>query len=249
MGTQTWDPEQYRKNAGFVAFYGATVSDLLGEVTGRRILDLGCGDGVLTASLVEKGASVLGVDSSAEMIDDAVKRGLDAKVMDATSLSFSNEFDAVFTNAVLHWIKDHDAVLAGVHRALKPHGRFIGEFGGHGNIAAVRTALLAGIASQGIDIKNRYEHNFPTEASFRSRLEKHGFTVDSIEIIHRQTPLPEGVRGWYVTFAKGPLAGLTPEQTESAIAHAEDLLRPSLCDDSGVWSADYVRLRFVAHRS
>jgi hypothetical protein len=113
----------------------------------------------------------------------------------------------------------------------------------------VRTALLAGIAFQGIDIKDRYYHNFPTDSAFRSRLESNGFTVDSIEIIHRQTPLPEGVRGWYVTFAKAPLAGLSETQVEAAISYAEDLLRPSLCDGSGVWSADYVRLRFVAHRS
>ena len=249
MGAQTWDPQQYRQNAGFVAFFGASVLELLGDVSGQRILDLGCGDGVLTASLVEKGASVLGVDSSSEMIADAIARGLDASVMDATALPFEDEFDAVFTNAVLHWIKDHDAVLAGVHRALKPGGRFVGEFGGHGNIAAVRTALLAGIAAQGNDIKDRYFHNFPTESVFRSRLESNGYVVDSMEIIHRQTPLPEGVRGWYVTFAKAPLTGLTPDQVESAITYAEDLLRPSLCDDHGVWSADYVRLRFAAHRA
>ena len=249
MSSQTWDPKQYRQNAGFVAFYGASVLDLLGDVSGQRILDLGCGDGVLTASLVEKGASVLGVDSSAEMIADAVQRGLDAQVMDATALLFDSEFDAVFTNAVLHWIRNHDAVLDGVHRALKQGGRFIGEFGGHGNIAAVRTALLAGIAAQGIEIKDRYYHNFPTDSSFRSRLQAHGFEVESCEIIHRQTPLPEGVRGWYITFAKAPLAGLTSEQVEAAISHAEELLRPSLCDEHGVWSADYVRLRFVAHRS
>lgn len=249
MGAQTWYPQQYRQNAGFVAFYGASVLDLLGDVSGQRILDLGCGDGVLTASLVEKGASALGVDSSPEMIADAIARGLDASVMDATALSFEDEFDAVFTNAVLHWIKDHDAVLAGVHRALKPGGRFVGEFGGHGNIAAVRTALLSGIAAQGINIKDRYYHNFPTESVFRSRLESNEYVVDSIEIIHRQTPLPEGVRGWYVTFAKAPLTGLTSDQVESAITYAEDLLRPSLCDDHGVWSADYVRLRFAAHRA
>ena len=249
MGAQTWDPQQYRQNAGFVAFFGASVLELLGDVSGQRILDLGCGDGVLTASLVEKGASVLGVDSSSEMIADAIARGLDASVMDATALPFEDEFDAVFTNAVLHWIKDHDAVLAGVHRALKPGGRFVGEFGGHGNIAAVRTALLAGIAAQGIDIKDRYSHNFPTDFVFRSRLESNGFIVDSIEIIYRQTPLPEGVRGWYATFAKAPLTGLSPDKVESAITYAEDLLRPSLCDDHGVWSADYVRLRFAAHRA
>ncbi len=249
MGTQTWDPQQYRQNAGFVAFYGASVLDLLGDVSGLRILDLGCGDGVLTASLVEKGASVVGVDSSTSMVEDAVSRGLDARVMDATALTFEGEFDAVFTNAVLHWIPDHTPVLAGVHRALKPGGRFVGEFGGHGNIAAVRTALLAGVARLGYDITDRYPHNYPTETAFRQRLSTAGFEVDSTEIIHRPTPLPEGVRGWYATFGKSALVGLSPEEAEEAVAHAEYLLRQSLCDDQGIWIADYVRLRFVARRS
>lgn len=249
MSLQAWDPQEYRQNAGFVAFYGASVLDLLGDVSGQRILDLGCGDGVLTDLLAQRGAFVLGVDSSAEMISDAVGRGLDASVMDATALSFDSEFDAVFTNAVLHWIQDHDAVLSGVHRALKLGGRFIGEFGGHGNIAAVRTALLAGVARLGYDISDRYPHNYPTESAFRQRLERNGFVVDSIEIIHRPTPLPEGVLGWYATFGKSALNGLSPEEAEEAVSYAEYLLRQSLCDDQGIWIADYVRLRFVAHRS
>lgn len=248
MSSQTWDPAQYRQNAGFVAFYGASVLDLLGDVSGIRILDLGCGDGVLTASMVEKGASVVGVDSSPTMVADAISRGLDARVMDATALTFESEFDAVFTNAVLHWIPDHDAVLAGVFRALMPGGRFVGEFGGFGNIAAVRTALLAGVARLGYDISDRYPHNYPTETVFRARLQRAGFSVDSAEIIHRPTALPEGVRGWYATFGKSALVGLSPEEAEEAVAHAEYLLRQSLCDDQGLWTADYVRLRFVAHR-
>lgn len=249
MSLQAWDPQQYRKNAGFVAFYGATVLDLLGNVSGLNILDLGCGDGVLTAYLVEKGATVVAIDSSETMVQDAVSRGLDARVMDATALRFESEFDAVFTNAVLHWIQDHDAVLSGVYRSLKPGGKFVGEFGGHGNIAAVRTALLAGVARLGYDISDRYPHNYPTETAFRTRLERNEFVIDSTEIIHRPTPLPEGVRGWYATFGKSALAGLTEEEADEAVAHAEYLLRQSLCDDQGIWIADYVRLRFVAHRS
>lgn len=246
---QTWNPEQYRKNAGFVAFYGAPVVDLLGDIQGKKILDLGCGDGVLTQSLVDKGAIVTGVDSSPDMIQDAKERGLNAHVMDATKLTFNGEFDAVFTNAVLHWISDHPAVLTGVHRALKPNGQFAGEFGGHGNIAAVRTALLAGVASVGHPIENRYPHNYPTESKFRQDLESAGFEVLSTEIIHRPTALPEGIRGWYDTFGKIALEGLTPGEREAALSYAENLLRPSLCDDQGIWTADYVRLRFVAQKA
>lgn len=246
MNKQAWDPAEYQRNAGFVAFYGASVADLLGSIEGERILDLGCGDGVLTALLKDRGAEVVGVDSSANMVADALARGLDARVMDATQLTFDQEFDTVFTNAVLHWIMDHDAVLNGVKRALKPGGRFVGEFGGHGNIAALRTALLAAIAHLGHDITDRYVHNFPTQAAFKSNLEKAGFQVNHIEIIHRPTPLPEGVRGWFSTFSKVSLSGLSPEEVEAALNHAENLLRPSLLDETGVWTADYVRLRFVA---
>ena len=129
-GRQRWDPARYARNAGFVADLGQPVVELLAPVRGERILDLGCGDGALTRLLAESGARVVGVDSSAEQTAAARARGLDVRVMDGERLDFTAEFDAVFSNAALHWMRDPDAVVAGVWRALKPGGRFVGEFGG-----------------------------------------------------------------------------------------------------------------------
>src|SRR3954447_18573263 len=128
---QSWDPVRYAEHARFVSDLGMPVVDLLAPRPGERILDLGCGDGVLTEKLVAMGCQVVGADSSVELIKAAKARGLDARVMDGQRLTFANEFDAVFSNAALHWMKRADEVIAGVWRALKPCGRFVAECGGH----------------------------------------------------------------------------------------------------------------------
>ena len=144
---QSWSAEGYATNAGFVPVLGRAVLDLMDPKPGERILDLGCGDGTLTAQIAERGAAVVGVDASPDLLAAAKARGLDARLMDGQRLAFEAEFDAVFSNAALHWMLDQDAVADGVRRALKPGGRFVAECGGHGNIAAIATALadLAGV--------------------------------------------------------------------------------------------------------
>ncbi len=145
--------------------------ELLDPKPGERILDLGCGDGVLTEKIVAAGAAVVGVDASAEMIDAARRRGLDARVGDGAQLGFAREFDAVFSNAALHWMKrDPDAVIAGVARALKPGGRFAGELGGHGCVAAITVALFAVLARRGASGSLESPWYFPTVADYRARL-------------------------------------------------------------------------------
>ena len=142
--SQTWDPESYARHARFVSDLAGPVLALLDAQPGERILDLGCGDGALTKKLAELGCDVIGVDAGPDMIRAARELGLDARVVDGHELSFEREFDAVFSNAALHWMKrDPDAVVAGVARALKPGGRFVGEFGGHGNVAAIVTDYFA----------------------------------------------------------------------------------------------------------
>src|SRR5579871_6724772 len=139
---QTWDPATYARNARFVSDLGAPVVELLAPQPGERILDLGCGDGALTKKLADVGCVVVGVDSSAAQIEAARELGLEAHVMAAESLPYREEFDAVFSNAVLHWIKNADPMIAGVYRALKPGGRFVAECGGYGCVNKVRTALV-----------------------------------------------------------------------------------------------------------
>lgn len=128
--SQNWSATAYADNAHFVPALGQPVLELLQPRSGERILDLGCGDGALTEKLAALGVQVVGIDGSPDMIAAALRRGLDARVMDARALVFENEFDAVFSNAVLHWIKDDpDAPIAGAFRALRAGGRFVGELG------------------------------------------------------------------------------------------------------------------------
>src|SRR5690348_3342319 len=219
-GEQSWDPDRYARNARFVSDLGMAVVDLLAPQPGEAILDLGCGDGALTEKLVVAGCRVVGIDGSAAQVAAARERGLDARVGDGHELAFEREFDAVFSNAALHWMKrDPDAVAAGVARALKPGGRFVGEFGGHGNVAAIVTALLAVLARHDLDGMRGHPWYFPTPAAYRKRLEAQGFRVESIDLIPRPTPLPTGMSAWLDTFGE-PMLKLLP-QGERAAAKEE----------------------------
>ena len=197
---QTWDASLYADNGRFVALLAEALVGLLNPKAGERILDLGCGDGYLTQRLAASGAIVLGVDTSPQMVAAAKERGVDARCVSGEALPFDQQFDAVFSNAALHWMSDHDAVLQGVHRALKPGGRFVAECGGQGNIAAIRVALLAVLTPRGIS-PERIENNlFFSPAEYRARLQSHGFLVDEISLIPRPTPLPSGMAAWLETF-------------------------------------------------
>jgi SAM-dependent methyltransferase len=245
---QTWDASLYAGNGRFVAQLAGAVVELLQPQAGERILDLGCGDGFLTRRIAESGATVVGLDSSPQMIAAALERGVDARCGRGEALSYEEEFDAVFSNAALHWMTDHDAVLAGVHRALKPGGRFVAEFGGQGNIAAIRVALLAVLSGRGIPVERIENNLFFNVAEYRARLESHGFLVEEIALIPRATPLPSGMADWLQTFRGSVLAQLPAAEQPAAIEQIVSLLRPVLCDREGNWTADYVRLRFRALR-
>lgn len=243
---QSWDPEQYAKNARFVADLGMPVLALLAPKPGEAILDLGCGDGALTVKLVEAGATVVAVDSSAAQIAAARAQGLDAEVMDGQALTFTDQFDAVFSNAALHWMPEPDAVLGGVRRALKPGGRFVAEFGGHMNVAAVVVALTAALRNRGVTKRKVTPWYFPSPAEYRARLEAHGFNVESIELIPRPTPLPGHIDGWLDTFAESLFAQVPPADRKAMRAEVVDLLEPVLRDGEGNWTTDYMRLRVRA---
>jgi SAM-dependent methyltransferase len=242
---QRWDPDRYQTTAGFVAVLGAPLFDLLAPKPRERILDLGCGDGALTVKIAEV-ASVVAVDASVDQISAARARGLDARVMDGTKLVFENEFDAVFSNAALHWMRDPDAVIAGVWRALKSGGRFVAECGGAGNVETIKNALVAALDRRGIDGKKSIPWYFAAPDDYRTRLERRGFTVESIALIPRPTPLPGPLGDWLDTFAESFLAAVPKDERPALKREVEDALRPTLLDASGTWVTDYVRLRFVA---
>jgi SAM-dependent methyltransferase len=218
--SQTWDPENYARNARFVAELGMPVVDLLAPQPGERILDLGCGDGALTAKLVELGCRVTGVDASPEQIGAAQARGLDARVVDAQALPFEAQFDAVFSNATLHWIQ--------------------------GNIARICAALYAALRERHIDPVSLDPWYFPGTDEYRERLERRGFRVVEIALFARPTALPGDIAGWLETFAGSFLAAVPDGERPALMAELREALRPDLCDEDGRWTADYVRLRFAA---
>jgi trans-aconitate methyltransferase len=244
---QTWDPTSYARHARFVSDLGAPVVDLLAPRRGERILDVGCGDGALTRKLIDVGCEVVAIDSSAAQVEAAQRLGIDAREVDAADLPFRNEFDAVFSNAVLHWIRRADEMIAGVYRALRPGGRFVAECGGHGCVQKIRTALVEALNRRGLDGEAHVPWYFPTPADYATRLERAGFRVDTMALIPRPTPLPGDVVDWLETFAHSFLQALPgAEQRTEYLHEVRAALEPQLRDHSGTWIADYVRLRFSA---
>ncbi len=247
--TQQWDVRQYATNGRFVADLAGEIVTWLGLLPGERVLDLGCGDGALTAALVAAGATVTGVELDPSMADAARARGLTIVEQSMAALAFQNAFDAVFSNAALHWVRDQQPVLSGVHRALVPGGRFVAEMGGLGNIAAIRVALAAVCAGFGVDAEEVAASYFPSPAQYRELLEAAGFTVLRMELLPRPTLLQAGMAEWLRTFRRAVLAELPAGEQAKAIAQVVRMLEPVLRDDRGQWWADYVRLRFIAVRS
>jgi SAM-dependent methyltransferase len=236
----------YRRHAAFVPDLGRPVLDLLAPAAGERILDLGCGDGTLTAELATLGCEVVGCDASPDLLAAAAARGLAAVLADGHALPFRAAFDAVFSNAALHWMTRPDEVIESVARALRPGGRFVGELGGIGNVAAITTALRAVLLAAGVDALAIRPWYFPSPADYARRLERRGFRVETMDLLPRPTPLPTGMLGWLETFGDPFLRHAPPAQRQVLTERAVALLQPALCDADGHWQADYVRLRFRA---
>ena len=243
-----WSAELYATNARFVSDLGQPVVDLLAPRPGERILDLGCGDGALTQQLATMGVHVIGVDSSPQMIAAASARGLDARVIDGQQLPFVACFDAVFSNAALHWMRDPDRVVAGVFRALRPGGRFVGECGAEGNVATLVQALETGLARRGIDPASGNPWHFASVAEHRARLENCGFRVQHLATFARPTRLPGDVVEWLETFASSFTQRLPEAERARFISEVADACRPALTAVDGACVADYVRLRFAASK-
>ncbi len=203
---------------------------------------------MLTKRLADLGCEVVAVDSSLPQVEAARKLGLNAHVISAEDLQYKEEFDAVFSNAVLHWISRADAVIAGVYRSLKPGGRFVAECGGHGCVHKIRTALVQALDRRGYDGEARVPWYFPTPGDYATRLERAGFRVDSIALIPRPTPLPGDIVDYLETFALSFFQGFSDEARSEYLQEVRTVLEPQLRDPNGTWVADYVRLRFAATR-
>ena len=250
-GTPAWNANLYNAKHEFVWKFGADVAALLEAKSGERILDLGCGTGHLTAQISESGAQVMGVDRSPEMIFAARQAypGLNFEVVDARELKFSEEFDAVFSNAVLHWIHEPVRVIEGVRNALHPGGRFVAELGGKGNIASIKRELDAALLQVGSPLVGSVNPwYYPSVSEYATLLENNGLEVRLITLFDRPTGLADGaagLRNWIVMFGSAYLAGLTAEKCETFFQLVETPLRPKLFRD-GQWWADYRRLRVIA---
>lgn len=245
--SQSWNAARYERNAGFVADLGEPLLELLAARPGERILDLGCGDGRLSLRIAESGAEVVGVDAAPDMVAAAAARGIDARVMSGEALTFEGEFDAVLSNAALHWMTDADAVIRGLRRALKPGGRLVAEFGGGANVARVVDALVDALDRREVEGRHFNPWYFPTDTAYRERLEAGGFAVDSIALIPRLTPLPGAIGDWLDTFGESFLFAVPEAEREALKDEVVEALRPSLCEGDEHWFVDYVRLRVTAH--
>jgi SAM-dependent methyltransferase len=250
-----WCPADYAQHAAFVPQLGAAALQLLNPQPGELILDVGCGDGALTARIVECGARVIGLDSSAEMVEAARARGIDAFVADAEALDLETQaerfgqFDAVFSNAALHWMLDPDAVATGIFASLKAGGRFAGEMGGAGNLNAIRATLRGELERRGYAMPEQDPAWYPDVEEFTRLYATTGFCRVHAELVPRPTPLPSGVAGWVRTFRSGLMdVAMVPEWERDSIAQAVEQRLPQLRQADGSYCADYVRLRFVMRK-
>jgi trans-aconitate methyltransferase len=244
--TTSWDPQSYARNARFVSDLGEPLLQLLEPQPDELILDLGCGDGALTEKLSEYRCKVIGVDSSLPQLQASKRRKLDAVVMDGHTLCFKQRFNAVFSNAALHWMKKPERVIDGVQHALKPQGRFVGEFGGKGNVETIRCALYAALVRRGIDPAPVDPWYYPSAEEYSQLLSKAGFNLAFIELIPRPTKLPGDIVSWLEIFAQPFTIAVTEQERSSFLQEVRNELASSLRDGSGSWFADYVRLRFKA---
>ena len=221
---------------------GAAAFDLLDPQPGEAILDVGCGDGTLTQQILERGATVVGIDNSLSMIGAARARGLDARLMDAGQLKFAEAFDAVFSNATLHWVLDKERAARAIWFALKPDGRFAGEMGGEGNLAKLRRALDDELVARGYGPPTYAANWYPNVDEFVALYEGVGFKDIDARLIERPTMLEHGVAAWVLTFRAGWLdRAEVPDDERQTIADA-------VATRVGTDLADYVRLRFIMRK-
>lgn len=252
MPAENWNASLYDAKHSFVSAKAKGLVQLLAVKPGEQVLDLGCGTGTLTAEIASSGAEVLGIDRSAEMIAETGKKFPDLRfeVCDARSLPFSAKFDAVFSNAALHWIPEAEPVVQGIARALRPGGRFVAEFGGKRNVHNVVMVLESALSQLGISAHGANPWFYPSIATYAALLEKHGLEVCEAALFERPTELEDGDRGlatWITMFATAFLEHVPEPRRLEFIQTAERLARPTLWKTDH-WELDYRRLRIFARK-
>lgn len=245
-----WNSQLYDNKHNFVAEYGKGLLEFIPNNVEQSILDLGCGTGMLTTQLRTLGSKVIGVDSSQSMIDKAKEQFTNTEFMvcDALDLPFQKEFDVVFSNAVFHWISDHNTLLKNIHKVLKEQGLLVCEFGANGNIATIENAFIAACSNFGYGYEPKF--NFPTVENFGKLLENNGFMIDKIYAYDRPTSLKDneqGLANWMKQFFASELAVMTENMQVMVIKKVEELTRETLWNGNE-WVADYRRLRAIAHK-
>ncbi|RUM62071.1 MAG: SAM-dependent methyltransferase [Sulfurimonas sp.] len=243
--TNQWNADCYREHADFVWRLASPVVELLAPREGEKILDLGCGEGTLGLEIAKSGAEVHGIDLSVNMVRKAKKQGLNARVMDVVEMPYVEAFDAIFSNAVLHWVREPKRAVEHIARALKDGGRFVAEFGGMGNVARIVTAMREVFSHHPeYGTFNDFWY-FPSPQEYRSLLEQHGFNVTYVALIPRPTPIDD-MAHWLALFSNGVTAQLSHNQVVQFRQEVRERLRATNYTDANGWMADYVRIRVRA---
>ncbi len=243
--TNHWNPNTYNKHTAFVSELALPVVDLLDPQNGEKILDAGCGEGTLAVEIARRGAKVIGVDMSAEMIEQCQAKGIEAYVGSVTDLPYDEAFDTVFSNATLHWVKDARSAVQNIAKSLKSGGRFVCEFGGEGNAYHLISAMQEVFAHHpefGVFDNPWY---FPSIEAYTTLLESEGFNVEYMEIIPRPTPMDD-VSHWLEIFANGVTEHLSKEQFETFKEECRVILKETIYIENEGWMLDYKRLRVKA---
>lgn len=245
----TWNTTLYDQQHDFVAQYGKGLIEILAPKKGEHILDVGCGTGSLTAEIAQSGAQILGIDNSADMIQKARSTypTVAFKVADIAQFETDTAYDAVFSNAVLHWVAEKEQAVRRMYACLKPNGRLVVEFGGKNNVGAlIDAAKKAALHLTGKEMDSNFWF-YPSIGQYATLLEKEGFRVVYATHYDRPTELKgdDGIKDWFLMFGELLFKGLTPAEKEAVIERAQEQLRPTLFKN-GKWFADYKRIRVVA---
>lgn len=248
-----WNPELYNDKHSFVYKYGSNLISLLDPQENESILDIGCGSGQLSNQIAKSGARVVGIDSSPQMIEDAKNKfpEIEFLVRSAADFSFPGPFDALFSNATLHWVLDKERAISCMYQALKHGGRLVAEFGGKGNVQTVVNQLQKSLVENGFKTNAEREvWYFPSIGEYTSLLEKYGFRVATALHFDRPTELANtehGIEDWLEMFGSVFLQGLNSDDRNRIKKEVQDKIRDKIFLD-GKWYADYKRLRIVAFK-